>query len=86
MLQVDLIESKKLMKQSMKGANAGIITLGASRMISNEPFECFTYERSLDSPSIIIGNSENMHTDPDRCSEVVRLLLELVFLFHSISD
>lgn len=76
---MDLVESKKLMKQDMKDGTAGVITLGASTMISNELVQCFPYDRNPDSPSIVIGNSEYMHTDPDRCSEVVWELLEFAF-------
>lgn len=57
---IDPVEREKLMKQDMKGESAKVIALGESRMIANEPVECFTLHTS-----IVVGNSEYTHTDPD---------------------
>lgn len=57
---IDPVDSKRLRNQDMKGEPAGVIALGASRMIVNELVECF-----IPHTSIVSGNSEYIHTDPD---------------------
>lgn len=62
-----LIEREDLsIKQDMKWGSARVITLGASRMTSNELVEWLTFSRNPGSPSIVIGNSEEMGTDLGR--------------------